>query len=72
VNYAIRSDEHVGGIAERINLAALRLMINSNPVGCSIGRSAAFPPAIFYLTRGVDHNPWLWKFHADLEMFNQA
>src|SRR6185295_18695378 len=33
-----------GGIVSPICLAALRLMINSNFVGCSIGRSAGLAP----------------------------
>ena len=35
---------NVGGIARPIALAALRLMRNSNLVGCSTGRSAGLVP----------------------------
>jgi hypothetical protein len=35
-----------GGIVRPICFAALRLMINSNFVGCSIGRPATFRPAL--------------------------
>jgi hypothetical protein len=34
----------VGGIMRPIALAALRLMTNSNCIGCSTGRSAGFAP----------------------------
>src|SRR5690242_3358726 len=34
----------VGGMANPISLAAFRLMIKSNFVGCSTGKSAAFAP----------------------------
>jgi hypothetical protein len=42
----------VGGIVSPIAFAVLRLMTNSNVVGCSIGRSAGFAP--FLTADGFD------------------
>jgi hypothetical protein len=41
-NHPIRPRYTLGGIFRPISLAALRLITNSNFVGCSIGKSAGF------------------------------
>ncbi len=43
-NHPIRSHQHIRGIVRPICFAALRLMMNSNLIGCSTGRSAGFAP----------------------------
>jgi hypothetical protein len=40
----------VGGIVRPIAFAVLRLITSSNVVGCSIGRSLGFAPAMIFLT----------------------
>src|SRR5262249_48070825 len=52
----------VGGTSRPNDLAALRLMINSNRVACSMGRSAGFAPLRILSTKTAPRRQMWGKF----------